>query len=188
MLPLNFVAVHLQGVTAKSTPAASVNIVYGQQVQYETIDTAPPLDAARKQLLMEIVGCKMYVARVVQYDVLTATCKLASEQAHATEETWTKAIHLLAYDKGHLDSSALHFLQHLSVAPAAPFLHPEMTQRLPPPWAEHLSVMTAAAFFTAGDGRCARLDSACFRTLKKGMSKIILCNKNIPAICNPLAP
>jgi hypothetical protein len=96
-------AEHLQGVAAKSTPAAPVDIVYGQSVQYEPVDTSPPLDAARKQLLMEIVGCKMYVARAVQYDVLTATCKLASEQAHATDATWKKALHLLSYDKDHLE-------------------------------------------------------------------------------------
>ena len=59
--------------------------------------------AARKQMLMEIIGCKMYIARAVQYDSLTAVCKLASEQATATEATWEKALHLLAYDMAHLD-------------------------------------------------------------------------------------
>jgi hypothetical protein len=85
--------------TPVSSPARTPIIRYGQPGE-QLIDEPPaaePLSADKKQLIQEIIGCNLFLARALCYDTYTATCKLASEQASATQATLDKAHYLLRY-------------------------------------------------------------------------------------------
>ena len=81
------------------TPAKTPKIQYGKKGE-QTVNEHPPaapINPSDIKLLQEIIGCNLYLARAICYDTYVATCKLASEQAMATQTTLDKARHLLRY-------------------------------------------------------------------------------------------
>ena len=80
-------------------------IVYGKDNQAPTPgDTSPPLDAAGKRRIQQIVGSFLYYARAVDPTILMALSAIAAQQSAPTEETLTRVNQFLDYMWTHPDA------------------------------------------------------------------------------------
>lgn len=103
----------LERFGAKDFPGADSPMIYTPpryglvKQQQATVDNSAPLSAERKTRLQQIVGTFLYYARAVDPTMLTAINKIASHQAHPTENVELAAHRLLSYAKKWPDAALL---------------------------------------------------------------------------------
>ena len=99
----NYVKKALIRFNATDLPGANSPLLYtppkyySKKQQKATNDVSPPVSAERKKRIQEIVGVFLYYARAVDPTMLTAINKIASAQAHPTEDVEAAVMHFLNY-------------------------------------------------------------------------------------------
>ena len=69
-------------------PHPHIKLKYGQKMQYtEEEDTSPPLTAANKKLVQEVLGVFLYYGRAIDITMITALGTLATQKSAPTETT-----------------------------------------------------------------------------------------------------
>ena len=95
---------------------------YGQKVQQPVEDDSPPASEADKKLVQQVIGVLNYYARAIDYSMLVAVNKIASQQAAPTTQTMVLLRHLLDYAASFPDAcityypSKMQLIQHSDAA------------------------------------------------------------------------
>ena len=85
-------------------PHPHTNPKYIQKVQYnKEEDASPPLTAAKKKLLQEVLGVFIYYGRAIDSTMLTALGIIATQQSALTKNTMQNFHQCLEYTATHPD-------------------------------------------------------------------------------------
>ncbi len=103
------IRLRLNGVKGYTTPSIYTPPLYGSSAPQSPLLT-PPLQPRppRKKGLQIAIGYLMYYGGCVDSHLLTATCALACELAHATLDTLTRLDRLLGYASAHRNGHRLY--------------------------------------------------------------------------------
>jgi hypothetical protein len=82
---------------------------YGQKVQHPVEDDSPLASEADKKLVQQVIGVLNYYARAIDYSMLVAINKIASQQAAPTAQTMVLLRHLLGYAASFPDASITYY-------------------------------------------------------------------------------
>ena len=74
---------------------------YGQSKQYSEADQSTPLNEDEVKRLQQIIGCLIFLAFTVRYDIVTAVCIVSAMQGKPTKKVLEAAHHILRYLKKH---------------------------------------------------------------------------------------
>jgi hypothetical protein len=82
---------------------------YGQKVQEPVEDNSPPASMEDKKFVQQVIGVLNYYARAIDYSMLVAINKIASQQAAPTTQTMVLLRHLIDYAASFPDASITYY-------------------------------------------------------------------------------
>ena len=83
------------------SPIKYIAPIYGQAKQYSEIDESTPLNKEEIKRLQQIIGCLLFLAYAVRYDIVTAVSIVSAMQGKPTKIVLEAAHHILRYLKKH---------------------------------------------------------------------------------------
>jgi len=81
------------------SPIQFIAPVYGQAKQYSEVDQSTPLTLEEIKRLQQIIGCVLFMAFAVRYDIVPAVCIVSAMQGEPTKKVLEAAHHILRYLK-----------------------------------------------------------------------------------------
>ena len=90
--------------------------VFGQQIQYATVDESTPLNAKETRLVQSIVGTFLYYARAIETTILVALNEIGTQQSAPTDRTMQEVKWFMNFLAHHPEAKIRYFAGNMQLA------------------------------------------------------------------------